>query len=250
MKARRKPNCQLTSANEEHPVTGKVVYGANIDGVSMRMTCCHEGEHERNACRQKLRSNHHHYCEAHAERNIQCQAGNCGANAIPPTRACQEHFDLWVRHFLASKGSVRWRNLHYLKKMGKKGMPQFNTLLEGTGFRAAVSDLLSENPEFLLSFQDGEEPLDGFIARMRAVMQGVISDEISPPIKFQKKFTCCDVYYTRSCGFVLSRRLAYRSESLETVLVQLLIATCDGRIDVPSFCYYDRACAFMYYLAG
>lgn len=81
-----------------------------------------------------------------------------------------------------------------------------------------------------------------------------------------RKFSAMEVMLVRSCGHVMSRRVSesfccsdfkvkvlqhcFRSESLDSILLQVLVATDGGVLPVTNFLIYDRACSLVYYMAG
>ena len=233
--------------------SGKVVSGANIDGVTIQIHCCHIGDTENDACRLHPKTSQERFCEPHfPEHDPQCGNRGCGNPRVPPTMACGNgiHQASWLKFSTASKGSVRWRNQHYLMKMGKRGIPQFNALLEETGWRQSISAMLTSDPAFLLGFQQGTIPLEEYLRHLKEIMTAAIFERINTPHRYRRRHTKCAVYLSKSCGFVMSHRLCFRAESLTNVLLQVLIATDGGRLGVPCFLYYDSACSLLYFLAG
>ena len=234
---------------------GKSIYAAAIKSFSMAIPCCKSGEHEHTACKEQLHNMEDQYCRKHQTLDKRCLYDRCQNCRFEGGVRCAHHMKLWWQFYLTRK-----ENDHVLRYSKypkfchvKTKLPENPRLEENVGWRVAVSQLLSNKPELREAFQSGESRLDEFLTRLNSIMKQVASptfewrDHVET---LEKEFTLCDIYLTLACGYIVSRRLAYRSEGLQTVLLQLLIATDGGKGNVPNYLFYGKACALLYYLAG
>lgn len=216
----------------------------------MNICCCVVGDGEEEACRAELSSHKERACEDHWQQvNNVCAVKGCFGVTLPDSNACANAACQAQERRIRREDRAGMANIlrHYALNTTAKGMPQLNKALKGIGLQAAITHLMTLTPEQVQFYTENPAVAADNVEN---ILSAAIAEQTEPAHDFRRKKTCCDCIYARVCGIIVSRKLAHRAEPLLFILRMILVATNGATEDIPSYLFYDRACALLYFIVG
>ena len=233
---------------QENPETHNVAEVINIDGVSQPVQCCAFGAIEANSCTNSVNARKR-FCSEHAAMEGICGVIGCGGNNVGNSRACgQLQHQILYHRWNNSKRSYKQRIKAFLLAQMDSNQPRItiNRLVRDIGIPAGVAALLLQDPERFVNANEAVQAEFAEIIVTHAEL--AIQQDLAPQHRFGRQYSSMEVYIVKSCGHLVARSHMFRAETLDAVLMLLLVATNGGVRGVATHAYYDRACALYYHI--